>query len=81
MSAKLTVFQTLCAAGQDGGSRGRSRTGPSAAGAADGGPEEDLHQVDEQRLLQERGETTEDRSSTCQMKKHKLKLYRDEIKL
>jgi len=43
-------------ANQDGGRGGRGGASPGAAGAADDGAEEDLHQVDEQRLHQERGE-------------------------
>lgn len=46
----------VCPANQDGPGRGWSRASARAAGAEDGGPEENLHQVDEQRLLQERGE-------------------------
>lgn len=42
---------------EDGGRGGRGGASQRAAGAEDGGPEENLHQVDEQRLLQERGET------------------------
>lgn len=44
-------------ANQDGGRGGWGGASQGAAGAEDGGPEENLHQVDEQRLLQERGET------------------------
>lgn len=47
----------MFAVGQDGGAGGRGRAGPRAAGAEDDRPEENLHQVDEQRLHQERGET------------------------
>lgn len=66
-----------CAANQDGGRRGRGGSGPRAAGAEDGGPEENLHQVDEQRLLQERGETGRDEEEmiTCGEKKSELKLF------
>lgn len=56
------MCQTVCvfSGRQDGGRGGRGGPGPGAAGAEDGGPEENLHQVDEQRFLQERGETERD---------------------
>lgn len=47
----------MLSANHDGGRRGRGGASQRAAGAEDGGPEENLHQVDEQRLVQERGET------------------------
>lgn len=41
---------------QDGAGGGWSGAGPRAAGAEDGRPEEDLHQVDEQHIRQQQGE-------------------------
>lgn len=49
-------FNSAIPTNQDGGGRGWGGASQGAAGAEDGGPEENLHQVDEQRLLQERGE-------------------------
>lgn len=41
---------------QDGVGGGWSGAGPRAAGAEDGRPEENLHQVDEQHIRQQQGE-------------------------